>query len=84
MQNDEMRYIKLSMWRLSSYVRGENNEPVGICDGFSKMGGEMSLDSKLTTKYGAGKTKTTEFTKDKGESLFDFEKTKCKNEYLRR
>ena len=44
----------------------ENNEPFSICDGFSKIGGDMSPNSELAKKYRAGKTKTIEITKNKG------------------
>ena len=43
----------------------KNDEPFSICDGFSKIVSNMSPDSKLTKKYGAGKTKTTQITKGK-------------------
>ena len=52
----------------------KNNEPLGICNAFSKIGNDMFPDSKLAEKYGAGKTKTIEIIK--GELLFGGEETK--------
>ena len=60
-----------------------NNEPFSICDGFSKTGRDMSPDSELAKKYGAGKTKTTEIIEDTGKHFLVLKKTNVHSVYLR-
>ena len=43
----------------------KNNEPFSICDEISNIDRDISPNSKLAKKYGAGKTKTTEIIRDK-------------------
>ena len=45
----------------------KNKSHLGICDGFSIIICDMSLDSELAKKYEAGKTKTTQIRKNKRE-----------------
>ena len=61
----------------------KNNEPFSICDGFSKLGNDMSPDSKLAKKYGVGKTKISEILKDKGNHFSVREKSNVRSVYLR-
>ena len=62
----------------------DNNEPFSICDRFSKIVSNISPNSKLAKKNGAGKTKTTQITKCKGNQLSVLKKPNVHSVYLKR
>ena len=62
----------------------KNNETFSICDGFSKIGSCTSPNSELAEKYRAGKTKTTEIIKVKGNHFWVLTKPNVHSVCLRR
>ena len=59
-------------------------KPFSICDGFSKIGSDMSPDSELAKKLGAGMNKTAEIIKDKGNHFSVLKKPNVHSMCLRR
>ena len=62
----------------------KNNEPFSICCRFSKIGSDMSPVNELAKMYGAGKTKTTQIIKGKGNYFSILKKPNVHRVCLRR
>ena len=62
----------------------KNNEPFSKCDGFSKIVSGVPSDRKVAKKYGAGKTKTAQITKGKGNQFSVLKKSNVHIVCLRR